>query len=186
MKLFISVVAVSAALATSASAGSVVAFTIPDPVIVAPATIAPTDWGGFYLGGEFGNLGFTVNGAQVPFTGKSKPTGGFLGYNIQRKSVVFGVELGRASASGFVNYNVKGRVGYAFGHSMVYGFLGADAMSFSPIGDYSGLGYGVGAAYKFNNGFFVGLEAENTNLSSSAAPFTIDTTDAAVRIGWQF
>ena len=61
-------------------------------------------------------------------------SGVFGGYNIQRNNLVFGgeiaaqfgsLELENAANSEFINLiDAKARVGYAFGATMIYGFVG--------------------------------------------------------------
>lgn len=195
MKTLLSAVAVSAALATAASAGSPVTVITPAPVVVAPAAAA-TDWSGFYLGGTY-----SAYSANQTFQGDIEDStyGGFAGYNFQRGSMVFGAELelgmgdyDEGAYSGEVGVaDLKARAGYSFGSALVYGFAGASSIAVDTSGisvDFTGYNYGVGGAYQFDSGLFVGLEYIARDLAGNglADGEDLTTSGAAIRVGWQF
>jgi outer membrane immunogenic protein len=150
-----------------------------------------TSWTGFYAGVNAG-YGWADNGSNTPAGGFG---GGQIGYNWQGAAgnprLVLGVEAdlqisgigGTQSFQGVrdsdLNYfgTVRGRVGYALGHSLVYatgGFAYGEVENhrhgFASVSDtQTGYVLGGGIEYKFNPTWslkteyqFLSLEAGNT------------------------
>ncbi len=104
------------------------------PVDYAP----PITWTGFYLGAHIGAAFDDGNNVDI-VDDATFLAGAHLGYNWQLPSnVVFGIE-GDASFLDGVDYlaTIRGRLGYAFGPTLVYATGGAAFIGFSD-GDDSG------------------------------------------------
>ncbi|EXL07989.1 outer membrane protein [Brucella anthropi] len=99
-----------------------------------PVAAGPHDWSGNYIGAQVGASSSRVPG---PFTNRTGALGGVVvGKNMQSGNVVFGGELEgnfaeaehRIGNGGSLqqswNGNAKGKVGYAFDKTLVYGTAG--------------------------------------------------------------
>ncbi|NKC27635.1 porin family protein [Ochrobactrum ciceri] len=99
-----------------------------------PVASGPHDWSGNYIGAQIGASSSKVPG---PFTNRTGALGGVVvGKNMQSGNVVFGAELEgnfaeaehRIGHGGSLqqswNGNAKGKVGYAFDKTLVYGTAG--------------------------------------------------------------
>lgn len=199
MKTILSAVAVSAALTSTAFAGSPAALTVVEPVTAAAApALAPAanDWAGFYLGAEYGGYSATET---LLGNIDDETFGMFAGYNFQNGAMVFGGELAYSAG----NYNngafagdmsaldLKARAGYAFGSALVYGFVGGSYLELDDgiaVADYSGLNYGAGISYQLNNGMTLGLEYMERDLDGNgiASGNVLTASSVAARVGWQF
>jgi len=175
-------------------------------------------WTGFYVGGHAG-LATGNTEAQVPgFDGLADTDfsmdggiyGGHVGYNYQTGAWVFGIEGTYAGSNvegngpSFVVLNVQreldwlatveGRVGYAFGKSMVYArggwawakletnvsLLGIAALSVSGDSTHNGWTAGFGFEHVIGHSVIarveyahVDLDTENHALTAGGLPFTI-------------
>jgi outer membrane immunogenic protein len=135
-------------LATTALAGGAVAADLPSP---SPPVSAPVyNWTGFYLGGSLGGIWGNLHVDATPFGGPiwtNQPAdiyfGALAGANYQMDRIVLGVEgdfggtsgstdsvllgLGSLAGQGRVEYlgTLRGRVGYAFDRTLVFGTGGA-------------------------------------------------------------
>ncbi len=211
MKIFLYASTALAALATSASAGSVVAF---EPETVAVAAPATTDWSGLYIGlaagyefGEYDQYGNALDYLDT-YQVEGALYGGFAGYNFQRNALVFGGEiaysLGGAKQVGNVNISeqldyvvdIKARAGYAFGNLLAYGVIGGSMGQWSDTNssntyNFSGLNYGGGVEAQFGNGFFGGLEYLARTVSGESSTFAPAYSDfrfqtVQLRLGKRF
>jgi len=108
---------------------------------------APSQWGGFYVGGHFGYSNLNTNFSGSSINSAAGSYGGFIGYNTQQwdPQLVLGFEVGynrpasletsSTSAAGgntamssykLVDYvTLRGRAGYAVGRFLPYAVLGA-------------------------------------------------------------
>jgi outer membrane immunogenic protein len=153
------------------------------PPVYAPAI----SWTGFYIGGNIGanwpsdDIELFDDNAQ--FIG-----GGHVGYNWQSPSNwVFGVE-GDADFSNDFDYlaTVRGRLGYAFGRTLVYGTGGVAFAGFNDfLDDETGWVAGGGVETKIRPNVSVGVEALYYNFDDAhlAPPLTnIDDSTEAVTV----
>lgn len=200
--------------ASAALAGNLdVPAAAPAPVVAA----AVTDWAGLYAGGlvsfDSSTTGMEIFDGGVLDDGGDLSDitafGGFVGYNIQRGSFVFGGELavssGEMNIPGFPDdrygavFDLKARAGYSFGKVMAYGVVGGSYSVFSaPAGFYPdleyasfGLAYGAGVDYMLSEHMFVGAEYLVRDLSGAgeidpAIEFTSTIQSIQVRVGWSF
>lgn len=189
-------------LGNAAFAGAPETIITPEPAI-ADWTPAVTDWSGFYAGAsasnEAGDGIYSLPATNVDIT--STKFGGFLGYNIQRGSLVFGGEVAYSSGEADIVstildeyiFDLKGRIGYIFGNAMVYGVAGAVSGRQSNVSnavDFTGFSYGVGADLLLGEHMFVGAEllardyGGDFNNTTGAADYT--TTSSQLRVGWKF
>ncbi len=197
----------------------------PPPIAYAPpaAYIDQNIWQGFYAGLN-GGYGWGDNGNTIYYSdGKSseraQPQGGFgggqIGYNFQSGPLVYGLETdfeggdlsahsGDLSSKESVDWfgTVRGRLGYAFGHVLVYGtggfaygdvrqkaFDGADLLSNSST--QAGWVAGGGVEYKISpawslKGEYQYIDLGSEKLSDAANAVTtnsLDTSFQTVRFG---
>ncbi|MBC8717226.1 MULTISPECIES: outer membrane protein [Brucella/Ochrobactrum group] len=107
-----------------------------------PVASGPHDWSGNYVGAQIGASSSKVPG---PFTNRTGLLGGaVVGKNMQSGNIVFGGELEgnfaeaehRIGNGGSLqqswNANAKGKVGYAFDKTLVYGTAGYGVTKFKP------------------------------------------------------
>ncbi|MGJ4928405.1 outer membrane protein [Bradyrhizobium sp. HKCCYLS2038] len=188
-KILLATVALAALAAPAAAADLAARPTYTKAPVVAPVQT----WTGFYIGamggyasGQFGGT-FTQQGGFV---------GGTAGYNWQAGAVVYGIEADAAWAdingtgvvAGFPGTltsqirdwgTVRGRIGYAFGPTMLYatgGYAWADnrlTSSFfnnqSPSNIHSGWTVGAGVEYMFARNW--SLKGEYLYKSFGAATY---------------
>ncbi len=91
------------------------------------------NWSGLYFGAN-GGYGWADNDSSI----NGGFGGGQIGYNFQRGKIVFGAETDirapvlRGAASATLDYfgTVRGRVGYAFDRTLVYGTGGLPMADF--------------------------------------------------------
>lgn len=170
----------------------------------APVAVAPLPtWAGFYIGAMGGYAAQTDDGIKGGFAG------GTLGYNWQQGNVVFGLEADAAwadinnSAAGVVDVpgvglvpvtasakiqdwgTVRGRIGYAFGPTLLYatgGYAWADTklsvgvpgvFSASDSQVHSGWTVGAGAEWMFAPKWSV--KAEYLYKSFGSENYTFNT-----------
>jgi outer membrane immunogenic protein len=170
-KILLATVAVAALGTASASAADLAA----RPYTKAPALAPLPTWAGFYIG-AMGGYATESNSGGI----EGGFAGGTIGYNWQQGPVVFGIEADAAwadisrSTSGFVGIipvtasakiqdwgTVRGRIGYAFGPTLLYatgGYAWADTkltaavpglFSASDSQVHSGYAVGAGLEYMF-------------------------------------
>ncbi len=204
--------AISASLlAGTALAGSpeTLVYQAPPQVV---ATAAATNWSGFYAGGM---VSFDT-GSDVILYDFGSPLGadplssiialgGFVGYNFQRGSMVFGGEFAASSGgiriegdttSGYdAIFDLKVRLGFSIGKALPYLVMGHSFSNFDRYGadnfPGSGLSYGAGMDFALNEHLFVGAEYLVRDLSgawSTDPNWTNSATiqSAQLRVGWKF
>ncbi len=199
----------------------------PAPSYVPPAAYVEfSSWAGFY-GGINGGYGWNDDGNMIaysdgPTSSRAHPQGGFgggqAGYNFQRSSVVFGLEsdfqggyLG-ASSSHFSSKEdvdwfgtVRGRLGYSFGRTLVYGtggfaygdvrqtaFDGGTTLSNNAT--QMGWVAGGGVEYKISRGWSLKGEYQYIdfgdeklkNAGNSVSTNSLATTFQTVRLGLNY
>jgi len=205
---------------------------------IAPVAYVPAfSWTGFYLGGAIGWLGTNSEytaAAGVPFvvtsaSGKNGVSYAVLGgYNYQMGQLVLGVEgdFGGATA-GKIRYtaitgdfltahskwggSIRGRLGYAADHALIYVTGGAAFVSnetsipttgVSIGGDGTRLGWTVGAGvdYAFANNWFTGIEYRYSQYEARTFTYPIpiltlgflgfkhelSTNQVTARVGYRF
>lgn len=179
------------------------------------AQSAPTtDWNGFYTGLSYGFFDETEDNINVPGSVfrtlelEGSGLGAFVGYNIQRGSLVYGGELALSGATSSVvsetnsithgDYlDLKGRLGYATGSFLFYGILGYSTASAQEnptniLENSSGLNYGVGVDYMVSDQFFIGAEFLERRIegdyfeSGFSERFETDTRSISIRAGLSF
>lgn len=176
---------------------------------------APVDWSGPYAGLKITNV--TGVDQDYYFNGGFNGTrnldgrffGGFLGYNFQKQSFVYGGEI--AFSKGEVNrfdggrpdnqhnslLDIKLRAGRAFGKALVYGAVGYSRTNWQENVrgdvDTSGVSYGVGIDYAFRPNLFGGIEYVHRELESDVFPwsptgeyFKSSMDSVELRIGMKF
>jgi outer membrane immunogenic protein len=177
-----------------------------DMPVKAPAMVAPVwNWTGFYLGGQAG-YGWGKSSYNLPATGFSiswSATGGFGGifggYNYQVNNIVFGIQgeynvaridgsivngSGHLQTSKLNNLgSIDGRVGFAFGRSLVYAIggvsfwdpkqtfntVGVGTVAFSG-GNKTGWDIGGGLEYAFLGNWTGRIEYRHYDFGSATVP----------------
>ena len=227
MKSILIATAIATSLAGTAYSGALEFIPAVDAVMVSPIT----DWSGPYAGGmaATGNGTFTETYNFENFRSIALPTsalvaaplaeskfrardiegsvfGAFAGFNIQRGSLVYGVEgaystgsikYGTDYGSEFTSFiDLKARVGMAAGNALLYGFAGGTLSEYREFGEVNdtasptGMNYGGGIDLLVTDRVFIGAEYIFRELSGDmdSSPFTIDATVQSVqaRIGMNF
>lgn len=208
---------------------------------VTPLAYVPAfSWTGVYVGGELGwirtnpayTTGVTILGAPFVVSSASSKQGlsygALVGYNYQMGGLVLGVEGDfQGWTVGKVRYtsitgdfitayskwsgSVRGRIGYAADHALIYMTGGAAFASndssipttgISIDGDGTRLGWTVGAGvdYAFSNNWFTGLEYRYSQYRSKSFVYPtpilgigsvgfrheMNTNQLNARIGYKF
>ncbi len=129
------------------------------PVDYAP----PITWTGFYIGANLGGAWDDSDDVEI-LDDSTLIGGGHLGYNWQKSNnVVIGIE-GDVSFSDGIDYlaTIRGRLGYAFGPTLVYATGGAAFIGFDEnlFGDDSDTGWvaGLGLERKIRENVSFGVE----------------------------
>ena len=200
---------ISASIVAMLSSGAIAGNTdlaIADPVITPPPTSTVTDWSGGYVGLSYSSVEGTMEYSTGPvaYEYEDSAIGVFAGYNWQRSNLVYGGELnvsaGSLDLAGFnekldTRIELRGRVGYAMGDALVYGFFGYGMSEFGKPGvpdawDVDGVTYGVGVDYMITNTIFAGLEFSHRELKGNATtPQSIQTSSIdmiSLRIGYNY
>ncbi|MFY0595862.1 MAG: outer membrane beta-barrel protein [Cognatishimia sp.] len=193
------------ALTGPASAGA-----LGDPIVEAPVAsiVEQGDWQGFRFGLTYGteigsNTYATSEG--FPFIDASNvgsdDFGGFLGYDLQRGNMVYGLELQSQSRSNAVQgfatrihkdlHSARARIGYAKGKTLFYGSIGLAQSTFDDAGttiDMNGHVVGLGLEHKFGKNTFVGFAVDQYTLEGErlANVVTAKHTVVQIRIGVKF
>ncbi len=195
----------------------------PPPASYFPpaAYVGQNIWQGFYAGLN-GGYGWSDNGDQVSSgsaaVDRAKPQGGFgggqIGYNFQSGPIVYGLETDiqggdlSARSSGLASKEstdwfgtVRGRLGYAFGHVLIYGTAGfayGDVYQsanfggnvFSSSGTQPGWVAGGGIEYKITPAWslkgeyqYIDLGSESLTDAGGASTNSLDTSFQTVRFG---
>jgi outer membrane immunogenic protein len=139
-----------------------------------PVYLAPTSWGGAYVGGHLGGAwssGDATIGTTTTDLGETNVYGGaHAGYNWQHGAFVYGFE-GDVGFANHIDYlsSVRGRLGVAAGAALLYGTGGVAFVgtSYSPVVNnttfnvsetQTGFVVGGGADFKLNPRWSVGVE----------------------------
>ncbi|MGP0039346.1 MAG: outer membrane protein [Rhodomicrobium sp.] len=197
----------------------------PSAYIPPAAFIDQNIWAGFYAGLN-GGYGWGDNNGAISasdgFTSqRAQPQGGFgggqIGYNFQSGALVYGLEtdfeggdLSARSGDGLSKESVdwfgtvRGRVGYAFGHVLLYGIGGFaygdvhqkafDTPLLTSSGTQAGWVAGGGVEYKINpawslKGEYQYIDLGSAGLSDAANAVTTNSLDTAfqtVRFGLNY
>jgi opacity protein-like surface antigen len=191
-----------AMLSSGAIAGNIDTATA-DPVIATPPASTSTDWSGGYVGLSYSSVDGTMcyDGTCNYIYDYSDDTaiGVFSGYNWQRSNLVYGGELNvtvgplsqeqHADKLGNI-IELRGRVGYAMGDALVYGFLGYGTSRIthpaaSPY-DVAGGTYGLGVDYMVTDSMFAGFEVSKLELIGHTNDDIHNINVISLRIGWKF
>jgi outer membrane immunogenic protein len=175
--------------------------------VVFPSVAPAQDWTGFYGGLSAstvqGDVTAMPGGVPVFDIDGSQP-GVFLGYGLQKGSIVYGGEL--AYASGDIDLtgvpgqgidrfvDLKGRVGYAAGSALYYGVVGysTDRIYAGPgaTATGSGMSYGLGVDVQFKDRFILGAEYLHRNMDSDltagVVATDVDVDSFSLRLGMKF
>jgi outer membrane immunogenic protein len=142
------------------------------------------DWTGPYAGLTFGKGGgdfFVPSASATGDYDSDNVYGIFGGYNFQHKGMVYGAELAYLNSDitnvGFPDQGVsklvdlKARVGFVAGPSLVYGVIGYSTNEVYGPGatsDGDGLALGIGFDYEVMGNFIVGGEYLSRNMQNDA------------------
>ncbi|WP_071675222.1 outer membrane protein [Nioella nitratireducens] len=174
-------------------------------------TMQITDWSGPYAGLTFGMTGGDMS-TTPPSPGNDlndgTAIGGILGYNYQNGALVYGGELGLHSFNdtyvvpGVGNddtidtaVDLRGRVGYAVGRSLIYGAAGYSWADMSINGgadgaSLTGPSLGIGVDYMVTDNVFLGLDYTRRFLEgdNDLNTFSIDSNvdTVSLRAGFRF
>ncbi len=176
------------------------------PVAVVPA---PYDWSGFYAGlsagKTSGDITYVGEGTET-FDLDGRSFGGFAGYNFQRGSLVYGLELALqdvdAEIETFPDYHfnyvhdLKARIGFTNDNMLFYAFggysMGEWENGSDGTFDADGPNMGLGVEMAFRENWLVGLEYIRRNLDGDfgtlfpGESFDADLDTVQLRVGYKF
>jgi opacity protein-like surface antigen len=166
--------------------------------LLAASSAQAQDWTGPYAGLGIGKVDGTQNsGAGYALEGT--PVSLFGGYNWQNGNLVFGGELALHSdditltAFPSIEYknmiDLKGRLGYGSGRTLVYGVLGVSKTTYENGGftdDLDGFAYGLGAEFLVSDKIFAGAEYLRRDFDHSNPGVTTDISTFSLRVGIKF
>lgn len=161
-----------------------------------------TSWAGVHVNLTFG---VTKNGEAAAIlsspTEGTTPVGLQLGYNVQRDGIVMGGDIAYyeldddviSVPSSFMGpiTEARLRVGYAQGYALFYGALGYAMGNFDDTirnFDMDGVTYGIGVDYMIADGWSLGAELMQRQLTGtdSGVELTYEHTAMQLRLGFQF
>jgi outer membrane immunogenic protein len=171
---------------------------------------AQQDISGFYGGLSLGvpdGDNFLDYGSEYSFDGAA--IGAMLGYNVVKGDWVYGGELnyvnkydvsqgsGGSFYSGMGLGNVidlRGRIGRAFGNTLVYGAAGVTFADVDTAGGLStsaeGFNFGIGVEHSIGQRGFVGVELIRRNLDVDPGVYSgsesLNMNTASIRLGMRF
>ncbi len=168
----------------------------------APAQEWTGAYGGLTVGSGSGDYAITGSAATGTFE-SGAVYGVFAGYNLERNGMVYGAELAYQGADipnqGFDGQGIdqlidlKGRVGFSSGPSLVYGVIGYSSnRTFVPgnTSDGDGLAFGLGFDYQVKGKFIIGAEYLSRQMENDATSAIIglepDISTFSVRAGMKF
>jgi len=161
-------------------------------------------WDGFYaglsVGSGFGEQTY-YNSVNYDLVGQAR--GLFAGYNYAVGSYVLGAELAASKSdiaedccSGYdfgQFIDLKFRVGYPVGKSLIYGLVGYTTAKWDQDdnGDYydvDGYNFGIGVDYAVSDKFVVGLEVLSRQLETNTVGggFEADPGTVSLRAAYKF
>ncbi|MCQ0970861.1 porin family protein [Paracoccus sp. TK19116] len=167
MKITIAALATALSAGTAFAGGYVAPVVETQPVVAEPvATVAPSDWSGFYAGLQYGQ-----GDVELSLDGDSADED-FDAYGVHGG---YQRDFGRFVLGGELDYNrldldqggdgdlvrLRGRAGYDLGRFLPYASLGAAHISSDNDGadlSETGLVYGLGMNFKVSERFTVGAE----------------------------
>ncbi len=156
-----------------------------------PAEYLPAiGWTGFYIGANLGAVWPDSNDVDIT-NDATLIGGGHLGYNWQSpRNVVVGIEGDVDFADG-IDYlaTVRGRLGYAFGRTLLYGtggaaFIGVSDNNFD--GDNTGWVAGGGLEYKLRDNWSVGAEGLYYSFAGGDISDDLNLWTARARLTYHF
>ncbi len=154
-----------------------------DPTPLAPEPVAVHDWSGFYAGLSYGSAGGDIQfvpGSSAEL-GSGTIGGAYLGFLVQRGSLVYGGELAYSDVKNTTfdsfegidtAFDLKARLGFAANRTLVYGVLGySRADLFVDGGEWTltGMSYGLGAEFALSDRVSLGLEYLTRDLEGDEA-----------------
>ena len=209
--------AIALIAAPAAWAGSLsVAPSEPEMAPMVAPVAAPYDWSGFYAGLSAGKTtgDFDITVTDPPAFSRNdldgRSFGGFAGYNWQRGSLVYGLELalqdvdadlelnGQPRPNDHFNYihDLKARIGFANDNMLFYAFGGYSMGEFEIAAgkfDANGSNLGLGVEMAFREDWLVGLEYIRRSLDGDFNPalvpehtFDSNVDTIQLRIGYKF
>lgn len=210
----VSAIAVLALAPLAASAGDL--SDAPATPTVAPA-IAPApaamDWSGAYAGLSYGSVSGDIDFTPTPNQELNSGTlaGVFAGYQVQRGQLVYGGEVAISQPDGTTLpccvgtseisdtvFDIKGRVGYAMGDTLLYGVLGYSWGTYSNVvgdpndqWDIDGFNYGIGVDYAITENWLIGAEylvrdLEGSNPFGGGQTVQVDFDSISLRATYKF
>ena len=173
-------------------------------LLLSPTLAQAQDFSGLYGGVSYGDARGTIDlPADTIYDIEGQAAGVFLGYNVQSGALVYGGEL--AYQSGDIPmvvysgarvdriFDLKGRLGYALGSTLVYGVLGYSSNRLYAGDDYTtggGVAFGLGVEYRVSDRFFVGAEYLRRKMHNDASIFVQegypDVSTLTLRVGMSF
>lgn len=170
------------------------------------------DWSGYYIGILAGQTDDRneVTDTGLPFDifdSSGSGVGAYMGYNVQSGAMVYGGELAYSpwttdatdhTVSQQDYIDLKGRLGYATGRTLVYGVLGythgiSKENPANVSEDATGINYGLGLEFQINQRFTLGaeylerqLDVDYTNSGFPGYEGDIKSQSIMLRIGMSF
>jgi opacity protein-like surface antigen len=198
-------------MSSAAFAGSMETATVEATVAAASPT---TDFSGFYAGASLGKITsgegtYIYNGTPGDlYALEGNSYGIYGGYNWQRDTLVYGVEVAAASLDGQMpsSYSgtflksavdVKARVGFVLGRALAYGFGGYSTGDWTnapanPLTNpyMTGMNYGIGVDYQLGDAWTVGAEyihrKMEADFDASTSAIEADFGTLQLRAGLRF
>jgi outer membrane immunogenic protein len=161
------------------------------------------DWTGPYAGLGISRADGDQASASLSFPLEGTPVSIFGGFNVQSGNLVYGGELAihndNATLTGFpaISYNrltdLKGRIGYATGRTLVYGVLAFSKAEyqngpifFDDLGGFT-FTYGIGADVMVSDRVFAGAEYMHREFDHTLDPdVTSNYSTLTLRLGMKF
>jgi outer membrane immunogenic protein len=159
------------------------------------------DWSGPYAGLGISRADGDQSTGALSFPLEGTPISIFGGFNMQSGNFVYGGELAihndNTTLTGFpaISYNrlidLKGRIGYATGRTLVYGVLAFSQAEYQNgpnfFDDLDGFTYGIGADVMVSDKVFAGVEYMHRELDHTTdADVTSDYSTLTLRVGMKF
>jgi opacity protein-like surface antigen len=189
-------IATVAALAAMPALAGNVSEPAPDPVIAAPAPVAPAtpNWTGFYAGGQ---LGWAWVDTDIAGVDGDDVIGGIVaGYDYDLGDWVVGggidydfADIGLSGTTASVEevFRAKLRGGYKIGQGLLYGTGGYAWADTNNIGDDDGWFIGGGYEHRVTDNVSVGGEVLYHQFDNFGTVNTdVDATTAQVRVTYRF
>lgn len=168
-----------------------------DPVVAGTSTATASDWGGFYLGGQIGQLSADV--ANDTFDGNGLTYGLHAGYRADLGTLVLGfegeidfsdIDLQVSATGAPVSTTIDGarramfNLGYDAGNVLPYLAIGYAWVDASGT-DLDGAAYGVGLDYRLNDRVTIGGRFLAHDLEDESGVES-DATSISLRASYRF